>query len=307
MTVSADEVDLLLEACNNWRRWGPSDTLGTLNLISSQTVASAGSLVRDGRTVGMSRVIGGAGPKYRGASPLHLMMEVPDDSGAGPRGTSSDWLGLAPHGFAVTHLDALCHQSWRGRLYGDRATASVSTRAGARMLNLEPFADGLFVPAVLLDIPAALDRPWLDPGEEIDLGLLDRAIRRSGDRPAPGEALIVRTGRDAREQALGGHDPIEDGNPGLSAAVSGWLAETSPSVIVTDVQADAMKPAGHPHLMPIHIVCLVGLGIHLVDNAQLDELAALCALSQRWRFAFALAPLNIKHATGSPVSPVAIL
>lgn len=304
--TSVDRIDKLLAACNNWGRWGTDDALGTLNLVTSASVAEAAQLVREGGTVGMSRVIGGTSPAYRSTSPLHLMVEVPHDSGDQLRGTSSDWVGLAPHGFAVTHLDALCHQSWRGGLYNGRTTASVSTRSGARALNLEPFANGLFAPAVLLDLPLLLGRRWLDPAEEVDAATLERAVDRFEARPGPGDVLIIRTGRDERERDSRPDDPITVGSPGLGIEACRWLAETDVSILVTDVQADVMNPAARPYLMPVHILCLVGLGIHLVDNARLDTVAATCSRLQRWRFGISLAPLNLKHATGSALTPIAL-
>jgi kynurenine formamidase len=301
------DIDLLLETHNNWNRWGAADIRGTLNLLTPQVVSDASRLVRTGTTVGMGRVVGGSGPQYRGTSPIHFMTEVPNDALPGHRGTSSDWIGLAPHGFAVTHIDALCHQSWRGRFYNNAPADAVSTRAGARALNLTPLADGVFAPAVLLDLPAAQGRRWLEPGEEVGPAALEHAARELGARPKPGEIMIVRTGRDAAEREIGFHDPIVDGNPGLGAAVAGWLDEINPAVLVTDVQCDVMRPGGAPHPMPLHVVCLVGLGVHLVDNARLDGIADECLRQRRWRFAVAMSPLNVKHATGSPVNPIAIL
>ena len=58
--------------------------------------------------------------------------------------------------------------------------------------------------------------------------------------------------------------------------------------------------------IPVHQCCLVAMGVHLLDNLELGRLAAACAERGRWEFLFALAPLRIEGATGSPANPLAI-
>ena len=53
-------------------------------------------------------------------------------------------------------------------------------------------------------------------------------------------------------------------------------------------------------------MCLVTLGLWLIDNANLEELAAACAERNRYAFMLTLAPLRLRNVTGSPVSPIAL-
>ena len=59
--------------------------------------------------------------------------------------------------------------------------------------------------------------------------------------------------------------------------------------------------------MPIHVGTLVMMGIHLIDNADLEALSAACARHNRYEFLFAMAPLILERGTASPVNPLAIL
>jgi kynurenine formamidase len=43
----------------------------------------------------------------------------------------------------------------------------------------------------------------------------------------------------------------------------------------------------------------------LVDNCDLEELAATCAELGRWDFQFMMSPLRLTGASGSPVNPIA--
>ena len=56
-------------------------------------------------------------------------------------------------------------------------------------------------------------------------------------------------------------------------------------------------------LLPGHLILLVRRGIYIIENLQLDELAA----AQEHRFRFVCTPLKLVGATGSPVRPLAIV
>jgi hypothetical protein len=59
--------------------------------------------------------------------------------------------------------------------------------------------------------------------------------------------------------------------------------------------------------MPIHTVALVAMGIHLLDNLDLDELASTCVAEDRWAFLLVVAPLVLIRGTASPVNPIAVM
>ena len=58
--------------------------------------------------------------------------------------------------------------------------------------------------------------------------------------------------------------------------------------------------------MPIHTVVIVAMGVHLLDNLDLDALATACAEETRWEFLFTVAPLVLRRGTASPVNPIAL-
>ena len=51
------------ERYSNWRRWGPEDERGTLNLVTPDMVVAAARLVRTGRTTSMALPFEKAGPQ----------------------------------------------------------------------------------------------------------------------------------------------------------------------------------------------------------------------------------------------------
>ena len=307
MTGTAEDDDALIDGYlsryRTWGRWGTDDQAGTLNHLGPQSVRQAQALIDDGGILGLGRPIAPRSAQRYGPPTVHLMTELPSDS-ITPRGTSSDWYGLACHGFDITHLDGLCHMSWRGYLYNGFRADEVTARGAAPSLTVETLSNGVFAPAVVVDVPRLRGVPWLEPGDGIDADDLARVVQNCPW--SEGTVLIVSTGRDAREHAGSGHDPVAEGNPGLLPSVVPWLHEHQPSLLVTDVACDRMRPEGAPHSMPVHVLALVGLGIHLIDNASLAELTKLCADRERSRVAFSLSVPRFVRGTGAPVNPLVI-
>lgn len=300
------EIDELVASCSNWGRWGANDGRGTLNLITSERRLRAVGLVREGNTVPLGRhIVTRSSPANR-TPMLHHMTEVPADAGDEPRGTSGDFVGFVLHGFDVTHVDALCHQAWRGRLYNGQPADLISARSGAAAGSIEFMCEGIAGRGVLLDLPAHRGVEWLDPGEEIAAEELEDCASAFGVDVGAGDLLVVRTGRDRREEDLGQHDPLQDGNPGLALPCARWLQSRDVAALLTDVQADVIRPGEIGLPMPLHVTCLVAMGMPLVDNAALEELAAACTSRGTWEFLLVVAPLWLQRSTGSPVNPVAM-
>jgi kynurenine formamidase len=304
---SAADFDAFMAASSNWGRWGADDDLGTVNLLTADRAASAAAEVRYGRTVSLSRPLTTLSAIDNPQPMLHLMKASGEGAADVGGSHASDWIGLAYHGFAVTHIDAHSHQFWNGRYYNDRPATDVSTRTGAGGGSVEPLARGLVGRGVLLDAPRALGRGWLEPGEGIGPDDLDRIAASGAVEVGPGDIVLVRTGRDARAAARGATDPLRDGSAGLSASCLPWLRRRDVAVLGSDVQADVMEPGGAPHPMPVHAGALAFLGLPLIDNLALEELAQVCAELDRWTFLLTVAPLALRRATGSPVNPIALL
>ena len=58
-----------------------------------------------------------------------------------------------------------------------------------------------------------------------------------------------------------------------------------------------------PTSMRLHIAALRDLGIYLIELMDLDELAA----DEIYEFLFIAAPLRLTKATGSPMTPIAVV
>ncbi len=130
-------------------------------------------------------------------------------TGTATEGMGADYFAISPHGFATSHLDALCHIFHEGKLYNGYPAETV-TAHGATKLGIHQLHAGIVTRGVLLDVAAARGIDALEPGEPIFPEDLEAA--EEGGRPAvrAGDALLVRTGRwgwRAHPRRLGRRQP----------------------------------------------------------------------------------------------------
>ena len=127
-TLSVEAFDALFDSVSNWGRWGPDDERGTLNLIGPEQVRRAAGLVRDGVTVSCALPLNTQVDVENVMPATHLMLRAGDVVEDTPTRSTADYLALAPHGQAHSHLDALCHVVWRGKIYNDRPASLVTSQ-----------------------------------------------------------------------------------------------------------------------------------------------------------------------------------
>jgi kynurenine formamidase len=307
--VTREWMQRTFEATKNWGRWGADDERGALHFVTPHKRAAAVALVRDGVTVSCARDLPVEASVENPSPALHHMLVAGDDAGAVMPGVGAtmDFIGVAFHGMATSHLDALCHIAVGGWIYNGSPVSEVRS-TGARRSSVMVVADGIVSRGVLLDVPRLRGVDWLEPGERIGPDELERAETAQRVRVEEGDVLLVATGRDARRAAHGPWDPVAVGLAGLDARCIPWLHERRIAVLGSDGVSDALPGAGiEGWPLPVHQCCLVGMGVHLLDNLALAELARTCAERGRYEFLFLAAPLRVPGGTGSPLNPIAVL
>jgi kynurenine formamidase len=297
--LTADDIQRYHRELSNWGRWGERDQLGTLNLVTPEKRRAAAALVGSGRAVGCARALDTVASADNDRPALHHMI------GTASEGWGGDWFGMAPHGYAVSHVDALCHIFHEERLYNGYEVERV-TAHGARELGIQALRDGVVSRGVLLDAPRLRQERWLEPGEAIVPEDLDRMERDAGLRVEPGDVLLVRTGRWALRAERGAWEPHEH-LAGLHASCLPWLHERGVAALGSDGVSDLVPSQVEDVRLPIHSVAIVAMGLHLLDNLELESLSAACVEEGRWAFLLTLAPLVIEGGTASPLNPIALL
>jgi kynurenine formamidase len=303
---STAELDEMYETLKNWGRWGPEDQRGALNHLTESRRAAAATLVRSGESISLGRDLGTEPSPENPRPAQHHMLasgDARDSSGIAGYEAARDHIALDVHGLFTTHVDALSHMFVRGEMFGGRPASDVRSD-GALTNTVMSMADGVVGRGVLLDVPRALGRDYLDNGEVITRRDLVATEEAQGVDVGAGDVLLVAWGRDARRLAKKGFD----GFSGLHADCLPWLSEREVAVLGSDAISDPMPFVGTPDWpFPVHQIGITAIGLHLVDNMALARLATRCAEARRWEFLFTMGPLRIPAATGCPVNPVAVL
>ena len=205
-------------------------------------------------------------------------------------------------GHTGTHVDALCHVSHQGRLFGgiDAFEAQRGGRFKAHGVETIPIT---VCRGVLLDVAGLHGVPVLPPGTPISRNDLERAAEAQGVEVRAGDAVLVRSGWTvhwSKPEVFLGH---AEGVPGPDESAARWLMERGARLTGGETIAYEWIPAGRGHaLLPVHRMLLVEAGIHIIEAMNLDAPAR----DRAWEFLFVLAPLKLVGATGVPVRPIAV-
>jgi kynurenine formamidase len=303
-TMSDAQLEAVLEDVCNWGRWGAEDQRGALNFIDDHIRAAAARSVQEGRTISLSLPLD-KNPAPDNFHPVvHLMHQTGHDGKQDVFPHSADFFTISPHGHVNTHLDALCHIFWRGKMYNGFDADEVASN-GARRCAVDLLRAGIVGRGVLLDIPKVRRVQWLNDDDGIVPSDLDAAEKDHGVMVEQGDILLVRTGRALKRRVEGPWN-VRQGCAGLDASCLEWLYERRVAVLGGDGHNDLAPSPYSTSMAPIHVGAIAMMGIHLIDNADLEELAEYCKGAGRHHFMLMLAPLVLEGGTASPVNPIAI-
>ena len=217
----------------------------------------------------------------------------------GPRSGASGVLTMMEH--SGTHIDALCHQACDMTLHGGVSVDDVERTDGYRELGAETMRP-LLGRGVLLDIAALKRVPQLPANYAITADDLAAAARTENVVVQPGDVLLVRTGFASSWTDEATYLTAA----GVSKSGNVWAADQHVSAVGADNMAwdnleerdpeTKMALFGHAHLLVKH-------GIHIIENLNLEALAA----AGHHEFAFVGIPLKFRGATGSPIRPLALV
>ena len=288
----------LFDTCSNRGRWGPDDQKGTLNFITTETVLQAVATVRHGDVISIAYDLPVGGSSE--GTPLATLRVA--HQGARSRG-AADTITIAPHGFAITHVDAVGHAFHHGNAYNGRQAGDVLSEDGLRFGSVTAMAGGVVTRGVLLDVADTRGVRTLLEGEGISCRDLLDAERRSGSTVHDGDAVFVRSGigQDTRWSSA----QNTAWRPGVLPEVIPWLYDRRVAVYSGDC-IERLSAAGDKGDMPLHEIGLAAMGLVLLDNPNVEVIRRACIKHKRWDFLVIIAPLRIPGATGSAVNPLLV-
>ena len=293
--TSKEELERWMTELSNWGRWGKDDQRGTLNLITPAKQKQAASLAKTGQVVPLGHPL--VTEKGLDApTPYALdVRSVPSST------IATDRQVISPHGRVFSHIDALCHVgTLDGRLYnGIPFQEAVTADGGCVKLGIGEVT--IVTRAILIDIPRLKGLPYLEPGTHVYREDIEAWERRARVKISPGDALLLRTGRWARRAQTG---PFLN-QAAFDPSFVPLLKQRDVALLGGDADQDGGSVVpGFPN--PVHRIAIAALGMHILDNLDLEAVADTAARLNRWEFMLVVAPTPIRGGTGSPVNPLAI-
>ncbi|MDA4113835.1 MAG: cyclase family protein [Thaumarchaeota archaeon] len=292
---------------NAWypSRWGAEDEIGALNLVKAREIARAASLARIGKVYNLGRAIAPGipihpfhGPMlistyHRHSESLRAPGKKNDAGGMNTRLEMSDHTG--------THIDGLNHISIGERLYNGHVSDQITGAGGTSKLGMEK-TPAIFTRGVMLDVAALRGVDVLGPGEPVGSEDLRTILAKSGKRIMRGDAVLVATGWGR----LWGKDDEKYGGPcpGINLSAAEWLTEKGAVVFGADTWNGEVDPTEDQQgADAVHQHMLAKSGVRIIENMYLEELQRDGVVE----FLFVCLPLRLKGATGSPVTPIAVV
>lgn len=296
-TVTQAQVDKWMTELSNWGRWGKEDGIGTLNLMTPARRKDALKLVRDGVAVSLAHTIE-KDPAPDNPRPLGQQMTL---DGAGH---AMDLYTIWYHGSLITHVDALCHYSFQGKIYNGFDRSRIKEGIGCPDNGIEKQNGGMMTRGVLVDIPLLRKVDFLEPGTPIYPSDLEAWEKFAGIKIGPGDAVFLRTGRWSRRAKQGAWN-VAGNAAGFHASVLPWLKQRDVALLGNDAVNDVQPSGVQGSPRPIHQVAIVAIGLPLIDVMDLEAVSKEAAERRRWEFLLTAAPVPVLGGTGFPLNPIA--
>ncbi|MGD9942944.1 MAG: cyclase family protein [Burkholderiaceae bacterium] len=224
-----------------------------------------------------------------------------------PEGISASSDHVTMHLHTGTHIDALCHYSRHGRLFGDVDAMAGQNKWRGHCAHGAADIAPIIRRGVLLDVAAVLGLARVPAGTAIGPELLREAQDRAGVEVGRGDVVLVRTGEIQLWPSQDYYSPERGGVAGIDLAAAEWLSARDVHMVGSDnfcIEHIPKPAAGRKtSAMPVHGHLLADKGVYLLEVMNLEELAR----REVGEFLFIAIPLKIRGATGSPVRPVALV
>lgn len=204
-------------------------------------------------------------------------------------------------------IDAIGHIGRDLKLFGGvDARAATSTPGGIGAgLGIENFPiDLMFNRGVLLDVARHLaggtDAP-LAPGFEITGRHLEDTMKAQNVQVRRGDSLMIRTGW-GRYFGTDNAKYMGEQSPGPGPDAAKWIIDRGVRLAGDDTATFEKRPALYgKELFSVHMMLIADSGIYIVENMNLDGLAA----AKVHVSLLIITPLRIQGASGSPLRAIA--
>jgi kynurenine formamidase len=288
-------------------KWGADDQQGTAATLTESKVLSSLSLVRKGRVLPLGHPIFLGMPGRQAThGPFHYTTSQRVYDHRPPlRTVTKNKFGAALCRMEMTdhlgtHLDALNHISFDNKFYNGVDAYENTLPTGSYKLGIDT-GPPIVTRGILVD--ATQDGVVMEKGTPITVDATENFLTDHRLEVGPGDAVLFHTGVSSLWHQVERYNEYYESAPGIGYDLARWLGDRDVSVTGADTPSTEVSPAElEGTRLPVHQYLITKCGIRLLDNLKLDELAHAGV----FEFLFVCAPLRIKGATASPVTPLAV-
>ncbi|WP_421976015.1 cyclase family protein [Roseivirga seohaensis] len=304
-TVNAQQSEIVGKS-----PWGPTDEIGTLNMMTESSVLNVLSSIISGKSydlsvdyfVGMPNFHALGDPEYQywlTHTPHGTVVDNPNGLGEAMNQKVSytgDAISMYTH--MGTHIDALNHFGLEGKIWNGYTPEKYLGDKGWKKTGAETIPP-IIARGVLIDIPAShgeLSKNYRISAEDLRI-----ALRKQKVKLAHGDVVLIRTGQARFYEDV---NKYLDNYSGISLDAVKWLVEDQQIMLLgaDNLSLEAFPPEREDNWVPVHTYLLAQKGVMFIEQMFLEQLAQ----DKIYEFAFVAASLKLKGASGSPMRPIAI-
>ncbi len=292
--------------------WGPSDEIGSLNMMEPQSVLRVLQTVRAGKIydlsvdyfVGMPSFHQLGDPAYQywlTHTPRGTIVDNPNGMGEEMNNKVSytgDAISMYTH--MGTHIDALNHFGLDGKIWNGYSADEHLGDKGWKKTGAETIPP-IIARGVLLDVAAYKGVDALEDSYRITRTDLQQTIEKQGISLQDGDVVLIRTGQ---AQFYADKEQYLHQYAGISLDAVKWLVEDKKVMLLgaDNLSLEAFPSEKADNWVPVHTYLLAEKGVMFIEQMYLEGLAE----DQLYKFAFIAASIKLQGASGAPMRPIAL-
>ena len=289
--------------CLTASKFGATDQIGNVNLITPEKTLAATKLVTKGKAYRLAIETNKDTPAYPPRTFAVTIVQPGQNGGAslGPTKTTynddiiNGWAGVG------SQLDGLGHIGIDNLYYNCNRSNDFAATDGLKKLGVEN-VPAIATRGVLLDMSAYFNSDIVKEGTAFNRAEIEGAMKRQGIKSIEkGDVVLFYTGW----LKLLGKDNKRFGSaaPGLGRDGAKYLASLGVAIVGSDTWSFEVVPfekdAG---VFEVHQILIPLNGIHILENINTEEMVK----DQAWEFLFTLGPARITGGVQAIVNPIAI-
>jgi kynurenine formamidase len=301
--------------------FGPDDQTGATNRITPAVTKAAAAEIQTGVVTSMAYNLVDGIPLFgtRFSKTILTSFAVVPGAEYGNNKLSYMEDTYLSQSHVGTHIDGMGHIGIQDCYYNQTPMGKYVTQNNLKRLGLEnikTFATRgvvidlvkVFQAAGKLKTNGACKNPCLDAGTIITEDDLQAGLKLYNVTLREGDAVFLNTGwGDLFQQFPAQNATYNGGEPGISKSAAAWLASQKVVVVGADTWAVEVIPGENKdEAFPVHKLLLTDNGIHIIENARTDLIAAAAAKSNRATFFLSMTVPKAVGLTGTFVNIEAI-